>query len=48
MAGGHSAAANLQETARRIALEYVYATRRLADDRESPPQLGGGERGMAD
>jgi len=29
--GGHAAAANLQETARRIALEYTYATRRLAD-----------------
>jgi prolyl oligopeptidase len=29
--GGHAAAANLQETARRIALEYTYATRRLVD-----------------
>jgi prolyl oligopeptidase len=29
--GGHAAAANLQETARRIALEYVYATKRLVD-----------------
>jgi prolyl oligopeptidase len=29
--GGHSAAANLKETARRSALEYVYATRRLVD-----------------
>jgi prolyl oligopeptidase len=29
--GGHSAAANLAETARRIALEYTYATRRLVD-----------------
>ena len=31
MDGGHAAAANLQETARRIALEYTYATRRLVD-----------------
>ncbi|HKR24376.1 MAG TPA: prolyl oligopeptidase family serine peptidase, partial [Allosphingosinicella sp.] len=31
MAGGHAAAANLQENARRYALEYVYATRRLVD-----------------
>ena len=29
--GGHSAAANLLETARRQALEYTYATRRLVD-----------------
>jgi prolyl oligopeptidase len=29
--GGHNAAANLAETARRIALEYTYATRRLVD-----------------
>jgi prolyl oligopeptidase len=29
--GGHSAAANLMETARRQALEYTYATRRLVD-----------------
>jgi len=29
--GGHSAAANLAETARRQALEYTYATRRLVD-----------------
>jgi len=29
--GGHSAAANLQESARRVALEYTYATRRLVD-----------------
>jgi len=29
--GGHSAAANLQETARRVALEYTYASRRLVD-----------------
>ena len=29
--GGHAAAANLQENARRVALEYVYATRRLVD-----------------
>jgi len=31
MEGGHAAAANLQETARRQALEYTYATRRLVD-----------------
>ena len=31
MEGGHAAAANLQETARRLALEYIYATRRLVD-----------------
>jgi prolyl oligopeptidase len=29
--GGHAAAANLPENARRIALEYTYATRRLVD-----------------
>jgi prolyl oligopeptidase len=29
--GGHAAAANLQENARRIALEFTYATRRLVD-----------------
>jgi prolyl oligopeptidase len=29
--GGHAAAANLQETARRLALEYTYAARRLVD-----------------
>jgi prolyl oligopeptidase len=31
MQGGHSAAANLQETARRIALEFTYASKRLVD-----------------
>jgi prolyl oligopeptidase len=31
MEGGHAAAANLRETARRQALEYTYATRRLVD-----------------
>jgi prolyl oligopeptidase len=31
MQGGHAAGANLQENARRIALEYTYATRRLVD-----------------
>jgi len=30
--GGHSAAANLRESARRLALEYTYASKRLADD----------------
>jgi len=29
--GGHAAAANLNETAKRLALEYVYLTRRLMD-----------------
>lgn len=29
--GGHGAAANLRETARRLALEYTYLTRRLMD-----------------
>jgi prolyl oligopeptidase len=29
--GGHSAAANLQETAKRIALEFTYLTRKLMD-----------------
>jgi prolyl oligopeptidase len=29
--GGHSAAANLAETARRLALEYTYASKRLVD-----------------
>ncbi len=31
MEGGHAAAANLRENARRIALEFVYATKRLVD-----------------
>ncbi len=31
MQGGHSAAANLQETARRVALEFTYASKRLVD-----------------
>ncbi len=31
MQGGHSAAANLQETARRLALEFTYASKRLMD-----------------
>ena len=29
--GGHAAAANNPETARRLTLEYLYATRRLVD-----------------
>ena len=41
--GGHSAAANLAETARRLALEYTYATRRLVDD---APPAAAGERGQ--
>jgi prolyl oligopeptidase len=32
--GGHSAAANLAETARRTALEYTYLTRKLMDPEE--------------
>ncbi len=31
MEGGHAAAANIPETARRMAMEYVYATQRLVD-----------------
>jgi prolyl oligopeptidase len=31
MEGGHAAAANLQESARRVAMEYVYMTKRLVD-----------------
>ena len=31
MQGGHAAAANLQETARRLALEFTYASKRLVD-----------------
>jgi len=31
MEGGHAAAANLQENARRIAMEFVYMTKRLVD-----------------
>ena len=41
--GGHSAAANLRESARRVALEYIYATKRLVDDEEAPRRSG--ERG---
>ena len=44
MQGGHAAAANLQERARIIALEYVYATRRLVDGGTPPPPAG--ERGF--
>ena len=29
--GGHAAAANLNETAKRVALEYTYLTRKLMD-----------------
>ncbi len=32
--GGHSAAANLQETAKRVALEYTYLTEKLMGDSE--------------
>ena len=35
--GGHSAAANLKETAKRIALEWTYLTRKLKDDRPLTP-----------
>ncbi len=34
--GGHAAGANLRETARRIALEYTYLTRRLMDQPDAP------------
>jgi prolyl oligopeptidase len=42
--GGHSAAANLRESARRLALEYTYASKRLVDDAPAG-ERGGGERG---
>jgi prolyl oligopeptidase len=35
--GGHSAAANLKETAKRIALEWTYFSRKLMDEREMVP-----------
>ena len=35
--GGHSAAANLKETAKRIALEWTYLSRKLKDDRAPTP-----------
>ncbi|HKH91541.1 MAG TPA: prolyl oligopeptidase family serine peptidase [Gemmatimonadaceae bacterium] len=35
--GGHSAAANLKESAKRIALEWTYFTRKLKDDRLPTP-----------
>ena len=35
--GGHSAAANLKETAKRIALEWTYLSRKLMDDRAPTP-----------
>jgi prolyl oligopeptidase len=38
--GGHSAAANLRESARRLALEYTYATKRLVDNNPPPPPPG--------
>jgi prolyl oligopeptidase len=42
--GGHSAAANLKESARRLALEYTYASKRLVGDRPAGAR-GAGERG---
>jgi prolyl oligopeptidase len=36
--GGHAAGANLRETARRIALEYTYLTRRLMDTQVAAPE----------
>lgn len=36
--GGHAAGANLRETARRIALEYTYLTRRLMDTQVPAPE----------
>jgi prolyl oligopeptidase len=41
--GGHSAAANLRESARRLALEYTYASKRLVDGDTSGAPAG--ERG---
>ena len=35
--GGHSAAANLKESAKRIALEWTYLSRKLMDDRRMMP-----------
>lgn len=35
IAGGHSAAANLRESANRLALEYVFLMQRLVDDADS-------------
>ena len=35
--GGHSAAANLKESAKRLALEFTYLTRKLKDDRPPTP-----------
>ena len=35
--GGHSAAANLKESAKRIALEWTYFTRKLMDERRLTP-----------
>jgi prolyl oligopeptidase len=42
--GGHSAAANLRESARRLALEYTYASKRLVGDKAGGAR-GAGERG---
>ncbi|MDP3656754.1 MAG: prolyl oligopeptidase family serine peptidase [Brevundimonas sp.] len=36
--GGHAAGANLRETARRLALEYTYLTRRLMDAQVPAPE----------
>jgi prolyl oligopeptidase len=36
--GGHAAGANLRETARRLALEYTYLTRRLMDTQVPAPE----------
>ena len=36
--GGHAAGANLRETARRLALEYTYLTRRLMDQPAAAPE----------
>jgi prolyl oligopeptidase len=45
--GGHSAAANLRETARRVALEFTYASKRLVDNDAAgaAPAAPAGERG---
>jgi prolyl oligopeptidase len=40
--GGHAAAANLNETAKRLALEYTYLTRKLVDAGGGGPDGAGG------
>jgi prolyl oligopeptidase len=40
MEGGHSAAANLQESARRLALEYTFLMEELMDEDEGDASEG--------